>query len=145
MLQHVWHNNLYINAIVIRIRASSPQLEGGRLRQRYIPLSQVSSLMTDRWCHKGNEIWIFFWGWSLASLKNKYFKKIFKNLWNKFRSLHIKIWDVCRTSTPTGIHLYFDVMGPLRVNNGTTIRLPFSIFGWNAKNTALRAEGENLV
>ena len=50
---------------------------GGQLWQSYMPFSQVSSLMTDRCCHKGNEIWRFL-GWNLASLKNKYFKKYLK-------------------------------------------------------------------
>ena len=71
----------------------------------YIPLSPVTSPMVDRWCHKMNEIWSIFIGWSLAGLR-KLFLKIFKNLWNIFRCLNNKIW-VVRNQLIFRCHLTF--------------------------------------
>ena len=65
-------SNLY-GAIVCCI------VTGGQLWQSYIPLSLVSSLMTARWCHKGNEIWRIF-RVELSKFGKKYFKKYSKSM-----------------------------------------------------------------
>ena len=107
-------SNLY-GAIVCCI------VTGGQLWQSYIPLSLVSSLMTARWCHKGNEIWRIF-RVELSKFWKKYFQKYSKSM-NTFRSLHIKIWDVKQDYTPTGIHLYLDGMGTLSTSPTFLVRI----------------------
>ena len=86
-----------------------------------MPLSQVSSLMTDRWCHKGNEIWRFF-GWSLASLKNKYFKKYLK-IYEINSEVYITKYEMYAGLHTNRNTLVFRCHGPLT-------RPPHSGFKW---------------
>ena len=107
--------------IGINDRSTPMIVTGGQLWQSYMSLSQVSSLMTDRWCHKGNEIWRF-WGWSLASLKNKYSKKYLK-IYETNSEVYISKYEMYAGLHTNRNTLVFRCHEPLKLNRSSLIWL----------------------